>query len=301
MTAWRRWIPLAALLFAVIPTLTGCAFYDYLYGTPTPRTTTGGSDESLLRAAEGNMQRQQYAQARQNLQRLLNQYPDSELATAARLALARAFYEDRKYDEARNEYQRFLELHPQNERADEAVYYLGMCYFKQSETIDRDQTASRRALEQFQILMKQMPDSQYVPDARERATAMQRKLVQHDLYVAQYYFERGGYDAAVLRCQRILAEFPGNEGEDQALYLLGESLWQLEQKTEARPAFQKLVDQYSQSDYAPQAADRLGVVLVKTGPPKPPGPSLWQRMSQGMKETWDEFLDTARTYSVFRQ
>ena len=299
-SGWRRWAFLAAVLLAGMPALTGCAIYDYFYGTPT-RRESARSDQDLLRSAEGQMQRQRYADARKELQRLINQYPDSELVTSARLALARAMYEDRKYEEARNEYQRFLELHPQHERADEAVYYLAMSYFRQSETIDRDQTATQKALEQFQILLKQMPDSQYVGDARERSAVARRKLAQRDLYVAEFYFHQGRYEATVNRCKVLLVDYPGSEVEDTALYYLGESLWQLEQKADARAAFQQLVDRHSQSDLAPAAADRLGIVLVRTGPPKPKGPGFFARVNQTLKDTWDEFLDTAKAYTIFRQ
>jgi outer membrane protein assembly factor BamD len=298
--AWRRRVLLATVLLAGMPALPGCAVYDYLYGGEARRESSR-TDQDLLRSAEGEMQRRRYSDARKSLQRLINQYPDSDLVTSARLALARAMYEDRKYDEARNEYQRFLELHPQHERADEAVYYLAMSYFRQSETIDRDQTATQKALEEFQILLKQMPDSQYVGDARERLAVASRKLAQRDLYVAEFYFRQKSYEAALNRCKVLLTEYPGTEVEDAALYYLGESLWQLEQKTDARGVFQKLVDQHSQSDLAPAAADRLGIVLVRTGPPKPKGPGVFERVKQTLKDTWDEFVDTARTYTIFRQ
>jgi outer membrane protein assembly factor BamD len=287
------------LLAAVLFCLQGCAIYDKLYGSP-PRREAAQSDQALLKSAETDIQRKRYEDARKNLQRLMNQYPDSDLVISARLALAKALYLDKKYEEARTEYQRFLELHPQSERADEAHYYLGMTYFRMADTPDRDQTVTQKALEEFDILVKQMPDSPFVSDGQQRAVMARKKLAEKEVYVAAFYFSRENYAAAVARATGALQGYPGSEFEDQALYYLGESLWRLEQKDEARVAFQRLVQDHAQSEWAPFAARRLGTTLVRTGQPKPTGPSMWDQVKQAMEESWNELADTARSYKMFQ-
>jgi outer membrane protein assembly factor BamD len=246
------------------------------------------------------MQRGRYEDARKALQRLMNQYPDSDLVATARLGTGKALYLDRKYDEARAEYQRFLELHPQHERADEAHYYLGMAYVRAADSPDRDQTHTKKGLEQFELLVRQMPDSQYAPDARQRIATARRKLAEKDLYVGRFYFDRGNYAAAAGRFKSLLADYNAAGFDDQALYFLGESLWRLEQRDEARAAFQRLIQEDSQSEWAAPAAKRLEVTLVRMGPPKPKGPGTMERMRQALQETWDELGETVRSYQVFR-
>jgi outer membrane protein assembly factor BamD len=286
----------------VILLLQGCAIYDYVYGKPARRSdTTQRSDQELLRSAETQIERQQYEDARKDLQRLMNQYPDSDLLAAARLTSAKTLYLQRKYDEARAEYQRFLDLHPQHERADEAHYYLGMSFFRAADTPDRDQSFTKKALEEFQLVVTQMPDSQYVRDARERVGLCRHKLGEKELYVGTFYFSRGHYTAAVARFNTILSLYDNSGFDDQALYYLGESLWQLEQRDQARAAFQRLVQDYSQSEWAGAAARRLEITLIRTGAPKPPGPGMLSRIWTGIQETWDEVLDSMKSYTVFRQ
>jgi outer membrane protein assembly factor BamD len=246
------------------------------------------------------MDRRNYEDARKDLQRLMNQYPDSELVTLARLGSAKALYMGKKYEEARAEYQRFLDLHPQHERADEAHYYLAMSYFRQTDSPDRDQTFTRKALDEFELLINQMPDSQYTPDARGRRVECRRKLAEKELYVGTFYFNRDNYTAAVARFNSLLVQYPGAGFDDVALYYLGESLWKLEQMDEARAAFQRVVQEYSQSEWAPRAAARLSVTLVRTGPPRPKGPGPMERMWEGLKVTWDELLDTMKDYKIFQ-
>ena len=279
--------------------LQGCAAYDFLYGKP-PQRDAQQSDQELLRSADGQLQRGRYEDARKDLQRLMNQYPDSDLVSAARLGTARALYMEKKYDEARAEYQRFLELHPQHERADEAHYYLGMAFVRAADSPDRDQTYTKKGLEEFTLLVRQMPDSQYVPDARQRIGAARRKLAEKDLYVGRFYFDRGNYTAAVGRFTSLLANYDAAGFDAEALYYLGESLWRLEQKEQARAAFQRLVREHSRSEWAPAAADRLEIALVRTGPPLPEGPGTWELIKAALGETWDELGDTVRSYKIFQ-
>ncbi len=291
----QRW----CLLVGLSLLLQGCAIYEYLYGQ-APRRESQRTDQDLLRSAEGQIQRRRYDEAHKDLQRLMNQYPESEFLALARLTSARALYLAKKYDEARAEYQRFLDLHPQHERSDEAHYHMGMAYFRQADAPDRDQTFTRKALEEFDLLLSQMPDSQYAPDARERRSLARKKLAEKELYVGIFYFNQGRYAAAVGRFSNLLAQYRGAGFDDQALYYLGESLWQLEQKDQGRVAFQRVVQDHSQSEWAAPAAARLAITLVRTGPPKPKGPGPVDRLWEGLKETWNELADTVKDYQIFR-
>jgi len=199
---WRAGL----LLLALGTPLSGCGIYEYVYGRP-PQRETQRTDQDLLRSAEAQLQRSRYEEARKDVQRLMNQYPESDLLAAARLTSARSLYLDRKYDEARAEYQRFLELHPQHERSDEAHYYLGMAYFRQADSPDRDQTFSKKALEHFDVLLTQMPDSQYAPDVRDRRTQARRKLAEKEVYVGTFYFDRENYASAAGRFSALLAQY----------------------------------------------------------------------------------------------
>lgn len=293
------WARGGLVLGGLLLLLSGCGFYEYLYGRGTSRETRR-SDQDLLRSAEIQMQRRRFEEARKDLQRLMNQYPDSDLVSVARLSAARSLYQEKKYDEAQAELLRFLELYPQHERLDEAHYYLAMAYYRQADSADRDQSLTLKALGQFELLLKQMPDSQYAADAQERMQICRRKLAEKEVYVGVFYFQREHYAAAVGRLQAALTRYPGAGFDDRALYYLGESLWRLEQRDEARAVLTRLVQEHSQSEWAGPAARRLGITLVRTGPPPPKGPGPFRQMWEGVKTTWDELADTVRDTRIFQ-
>ena len=275
---WKRLCSSAPLLLCVV-VAGGCA--------GAKKEPQAGSDQELLQNAETELKGKKYEDARQSLQRLINQYPDSELVAEARLRSAKALFDQERYEEARAEYQRFLELFPEHERIDEARYYIGLSHFRQLEGVDRDQSSAQHALSQFQTLLKTMPDSTYAEDAAVKVAICRHRLAEKEMYVGGFYFQRAQYGAAVNRFNTVLKDYAGIGLDDGALYYKGEALWRLEQREASAQTFQRIVREFPESPFAPQAASRLGVVLVKPVRPKVEDTRPW---SERVKSWWSEVV-----------
>jgi len=278
--------------------ISGCAILD-LIKSKRPETA-GGSDQELLSRADAAIARKKNDEGRTNLQRLINQFPESELVPTARLNLGRSYLNERKYEEARAEYQRFLELFPQHERVDEARYYIGLSYVRQMEKADRDQTLAKKAVAEFQTLTNEFRDSQYAPDARAKIAQCRRQLANKELYIGTFYFNRGSYGAAIKRFETVLKEYPGSGYDDQALYYLGESLWELEQKTAAKATFERLISQFPDSDMALLGAKRIGVTLVQNPANRKPAPGFFSTTLATVKDTVSELKDAVLDSNIWQ-
>lgn len=248
----RRWGAGLALLLCLAGVLGACA-------ARRPAREAQRSDQELRQSAEAHLQRKRFEEARKDLQRLIAQYPESELVAEARLTTARAYFLEGRYDEARAELQRFLELFPQHDRVDEAHYYLGLAYFKELDATDRDDTPAKKALAEFELVAREFADSPYAKDAADKARICREKLAEKEVYVGTFYFRRERYGAAIGRFATALKSYPGTAVEDQALFYLGESLWRLEQREAAREAWGQLVAERPDSTLAAAAARRLGL------------------------------------------
>jgi len=258
-----------------------------------------GSDQELMSRAEAAIAKKKHDEGRKDLQRLINQFPESELVPTARLNVGRSYFNEKRYEEARAEYQRFVELFPQHERVDEAHYYVGLSYIQQMEKADRDQSLSKKAIAEFQVLVNEFRDSQYTADARAKVAQCRLQLAQRELYVGKFYFNRGAYNAATKRFETILKEYPGSEYDDQALYYLGESLWELEQKQAARAAFERLISQFPDSELGPPAAKRIGVTLAQNPRRKQP-PGFFSTVLATMTDTFSELRHAIRESDLWQ-
>lgn len=141
-------------------------------------------------------------------QRVRDWYPFSEHVTAVELKIADSWYQLRQYEQAAAQYQEFANLHPRNPSTPYALYQVGRCYYDQIATIDRDQTATEKALEYFSRFVNRYPDNEYTAPARAHVKECQKSLASNELLAAKFYFDRKNYKAALKRFRIILDDYP---------------------------------------------------------------------------------------------
>jgi len=149
-----------------------------------------------------------YKDAIEYFQKLKDFYPFSKYAILAELKIADSHYHLEQYEEAIFAYSEFEKLHPRNEAIPYVIYQIGLCYFVQIDTIDRDQTPAAMALSTFQRLNKQFPDDQYARSGAEHLTRCYKSLAGNEYYVGEFYYKSKHYKAALTRFMAVLSTYP---------------------------------------------------------------------------------------------
>ena len=163
-----------------------------------------------------------YKDAIEYFQQLKDWYPFSKYAILAELKIADSHYHLKQYDEAIFAYEEFEKLHPRNEAIPYVIYQIGLSYYDQIDTIDRDQTPARKALETFQQLNKQFPDDQYARSGNEHIPKCLKSLAGNDYYVGVFYFKSKHYQAALQRFMSVLSNYPDVGYHQKALQFIAE-------------------------------------------------------------------------------
>ena len=158
-----------------------------------------------------------YADALKHFQKLKDNYPFSKYAILAELKIGDCHYNLKQYSEAIFAYEEFEKLHPRNEAIPYVIYQIGLCNFEQIDTIDRDQTAARSALEAFQRLQKQFPDDPYARSAEDHITVCQKSLVGHEFTIGVFYYQTKHYEAALHRFMSVISNYPDVGYHQQSL------------------------------------------------------------------------------------
>ncbi|MBW1990144.1 MAG: outer membrane protein assembly factor BamD [Deltaproteobacteria bacterium] len=176
--------------------------------------------EELAKEGMENLEHGRYSQAIENFEHLRDWYPFSEYAVLAELKLGDAYFRAKRWEEAIFAYQQFESLHPTHEAVPYAVYQMGMAWFEQMRPPDRDQTPASRALEVFQRLTGQHPESPYAVLAAEKSRVCLQHLAKHEISVARFYFRTGKPEAAADRLLAVLANYPDVGTHQEALRYL---------------------------------------------------------------------------------
>jgi outer membrane protein assembly factor BamD len=149
-----------------------------------------------------------YKDAIESFEKIKDWYPFSKYAILAELKIADSHYKLKEYDEAVSAYEQFESLHPLNDAIPYVIFQIGLCHFEQVDTPDRDQTTARKALEAFNRLIKQFPNSTYSVKAREYTSICYKSLAESELEVGVFYYKSKRYKAALERFKSVIINYP---------------------------------------------------------------------------------------------
>jgi outer membrane protein assembly factor BamD len=215
------------------------------------------SADEWFEIGQRELARGKYTKAEQAFSKFLEQNPQDRRRPEALMGLADAMYGDKRYEEAKFQYRRFLELFPASPEAAKAQFNSALCSFQRMKTIDRDQSTTQEAVQEFQRLIQSYPRSPYVDEAKAKVAESRARLAAYELYVGRFYYRQGAYPAAIGRFEGLLKAYPEVGFADEVLYLLGNAYERSDHPQEATSVFDDLVQHYPQSRYANQAKARL--------------------------------------------
>ena len=175
----------------------------------------------------------------------------------ALLNKADGLFKNKDYIGATKEYQRFLELHPLHQSASYAQYRVGLSYFKQIRSIDRDIEPVQKALLSFETVLKNYPGNEYADDVTAKIKTCREKLAEREFYIGTFYLKKENYPAAIERFRNILTDYSDTEVVQKAIYHLGIAYSSSGEPDKAVEALQNLIDKYPDTSYKKNATQVL--------------------------------------------
>ena len=193
---------ISAMIIAV-SLLGGCAFLEIFSSEDEEK-----SPAELMSDGMSNLEKGRYENASENFQNIKDRYPYSKYAITAELKMADALFKTEEYEEAYEAYDEFERLHPKNKDIPYVIYQKGMCHFLRVTTVDRDQTHTLKAKEDFERLIRRFPRDDYAGRARKKIRRCLIYLAEYELYIGHYYYNLGKYKTAISRYSHIIQNYP---------------------------------------------------------------------------------------------
>ncbi len=210
MPAGRTKILTVFVVMIFLTVLPGCALMNntmnYL-GLGNGKSIPDTPDSLALKALD-DYNHGDYSKALKVFNDIMDRFPFSKAGLLAELKSADCQYYLGKYPDAISQYNDFANNHPTNEAIPYVIFQIGMSYYKQIDTIDRDPGAAKNALENFTRLIKSYPHSAYVQEARARRLAALNFLANHEFYVANFYVRTNHLKEAKGRYLYLIKHYP---------------------------------------------------------------------------------------------
>ncbi len=199
---------LGLLLAAFLATLlSGCFGNDDL-------EIADSGEQQLYFEAQRHLENENFDLAIRTLQLLESRYPFGRYAEQAQLEIVYAHYGAYDFEASIESADRFIRLHPQHPNVDYAYYMKGLAaydiegdFFSKilpSDDTKRDVSHIKESFAEFAQLLARYPNSPYAADARARMVHLRNMIARHEIHVANYYFRRGAYIAALNRGRYVV-------------------------------------------------------------------------------------------------
>ena len=252
-----------ARLFAVSSLLVFAVTAGACSSNPPVTAGPGDADQILLDRGNAALKDESWTRARTYFSELLENYPQSALRAEAKLGVGDSYLGENNsasYVYAQNEYREFLAFYPTNSRADYAQMQLGMVHYNQMLNPQRDQSATREAVKEFQVFLERYPRSPLINQVRQRLREAKDRLSDADLQVGNTYQRIRLFSAAEERYRYVLKNDPEYTRKDELYFRLAETLEKSgipEKKREALPLYERLLNEYEQSEHLEEARRRV--------------------------------------------
>lgn len=178
-----------------------------------------------------------YSEAAKRFEALDVQYPFGAETEQAQLFLIYAYYQKEEFPMAVAAADHFIRLHPTNPNVDYAYYMRGISNYYQNigvierlfavDLATRDLAQIQTAYGDFDTVVTRFPNSRYAPPAHQYMIYLRNVLADHELHVAEYYYDRKAYVAAANRASALVAHYQGAPTVEDGLILMAKSYHKL--------------------------------------------------------------------------
>ncbi len=176
-------------------------------------------------------------------------FPQSKWAPKAALMAAYSYYSQDYYGDSIAELERFIKVYPLHKDLGYAYYLLSVCYYEQIVDEKKDLQAIIKAKKNFQIVIKNYPDTEYAIDAEFKIDLINDILAAKEMYIARYYFDKKKWIPAINRFRNIIDVYDTTIYAEEALHRLVEVHYTLGLIDEAEKYAQLLGYNYQSSKW----------------------------------------------------
>ena len=241
-----------------------------------------GRDRVLFEEAAKEVRKGHHDTGRLLFSTIINTYPDSPFLPLAKLAIADSFFLEGTTSsliQAAQAYQDWLTFFPTDPLADDASLKVAEAEMRQMGLSDRDISHAKKAELRLKVLLQQYPKSPLRPTVEARLVEVQENLALHNLQVARFYYgkyegHKGGLKGSQSRLKEIVDKYPCFSYNDEVFFRLASTYQIEEEPDEAARYYQKLVQEYPDSEYTQKAREQLNIIGAPIPEKSTPNPCV---------------------------
>jgi len=176
-------------------------------------------------------------------------FPQSPWAAKSVIMAAYAYYTQDYYSDSIFELKRYLKTYPNDKNKAYAHFLLGINFYEKIVDEKKDLKSILDAKEQFELIVKKYPASEFAMDAKFKIDLINEILAAKEMYLARYYLKKNKWIPALNRFKTVLNDYDTTIYSEEALHRLVEINYRLGLIDESKKYANTLGYNYQSSDW----------------------------------------------------
>ena len=221
------------------------------------------NDKKIFNEGIKFSKQKKYREAIENFKKINDEFPFSEFSASAIIYNAYLNFELNNLDETVLLLTDYINMNPTGKFSDYAHYMLGMCYYVQISEPDRDSEFTKRAIEKFNVLIKNFPQSDFSMDAKFKIQFLSNYIAKKEFNIAMFYLKKNAPTPAIKRFSTILKNHKKSSIIPQTLYRISEAFLMLGLTNESEKSLALLKYNFPDNIWTKQVIDEENKLAIE--------------------------------------
>jgi len=148
--------------------------------------------------------------------------PYGDLAAPSQYKIGLYLQEKQLYQEARDEFEKVINDYPDSDWTKAAKYQIALADAQRSTDAQYDQRVTKAAVDEFDEFVEMYPDAELSQQAKEQIRQLREKEAENSFVVAQFYEKQKNYKAAKIYYQVVVDDFENSSWAPKSLVKIRE-------------------------------------------------------------------------------
>lgn len=226
-------------------------------GCGGPQKIGNLSARELFTLAKDKYDHKKYYRAIELFQNLVYAHAGDPIVDTAQYYLGMSYFGNDEYQLAAAEFNRLLINYPSSAFAEHAQFMRAAATFQSApKHFGLDQTELKPALDQLQDFISDRPESPYAADAKALLLTGRTRIARKVYESAMVYFRVDAYPAANIYFQKVVDDYLDTEHAPRALYMVAEGEYKMKHFDLAREKFEGFVRVFPKHEWVEKARTR---------------------------------------------
>lgn len=204
-----------------------------------------------------------YVEAEKEFRVVVLQFQGTALADDAQFYLGECQYMREQFILAAYEYEVLLRTMPTSEYVPRARFRRAMCYYNQSRESYRDQTETKKAIDEFQAFLEYHPTDTLAHEAAAKIQELNTKLAKKEFDNGVLYMKMESYRAAIIYFDLVLERFHDTPYAEEAQLKKAEAFLLRKRPSEALAEIDRYLQRYPNGNHRGEAQKLRETILLQ--------------------------------------